>query len=58
MMRSSSGSWGSERKRSVTRIKPWSTIPPAYPAAAPMMVPTMIAMSMATRPTASEMRPP
>src|SRR5574342_38259 len=46
------------RKSSVMRMRMLSTDPPAWPDTAPTAVPTVIAMSIATTPTAREMRPP
>ena len=58
MMSSSSGSCGSERNRSVSHISAVSILPRALPAIAPTSTPTTIAIVIAARPTASEMRPP
>src|SRR5262245_24904179 len=58
MMSSSSGSWGSERKRSVTHMSAASTLPRALPAMAPTITPTTTAISIAVSPTAIERRPP
>ncbi len=58
MTSSSSGSCGSDRKRSVTHIRAASTLPREIPAIAPITMPTTIAISIAATPTASEMRPP
>ena len=55
---SSSGSCGSERKRSVSHISAASIEPREMPAIAPIVTPTNIAISIAERPTESEMRPP
>ena len=52
------GSWGSDKKRSVHRIRTLSTAPPNCPATAPTVVPTQIPISIATTPTAREIRPP
>ena len=54
---SSKGSSGSARKRSVSRIRSPS-IRRKKPAITPTVVPMKIATSIATVPTASEMRPP
>ena len=43
---------------SVSRISVWSSVPPTYPEVAPIAVPMEIAISIATIPTASEIRPP
>src|SRR6185436_14051287 len=58
MMSRSSGSWGRDRNRLVSHIRAASTLPRAMPAIAPTRVPTITAISMAARPTASEIRPP
>ena len=58
MTSSSSGSGGSDRNRSVSHIRPASTLPREMPATAPTSMPTTIATSIAASPTASEMRPP
>jgi hypothetical protein len=42
----------------VTHISAASTQPRDMPAMAPMTTPTTMAISIAARPTASEMRPP
>ncbi len=55
---SSSGSCGRLRNRSVTHISAASTQPRAMPATAPMSTPTVMAISIAARPTARLMRPP
>ena len=55
---SSSGSRGSDKKRSVSHMRPVPTAPRDMPATAPTMVPTPIATNIAASPTAREMRPP
>ena len=55
---SSSGSCGRLRNRSVSHISTTSTQPRAMPATAPISTPTVMAISIAASPTASEMRPP
>ena len=55
---SSSGSCGRLRNRSVSHISNESTQPRAMPAMAPMITPTVMAISIAARPTARLMRPP
>ena len=55
---SSKGSCGRLRKRSVTHISTESTQPRDMPAMEPMTTPTVTAISIAARPTESEMRPP
>ncbi len=58
MTSSSSGSCGSDRKRSVSHISAASTRPLDMPAMAPTSTPTKMATTMAATPTAIEMRPP
>src|SRR5262252_5889737 len=58
MMSSSSGSCGSERNRSVSHISAASILPREMPATAPMITPTVSDISIAVRPTESEIRPP
>ena len=58
MTSSSSGSCGSERNRSVSHISAGIDAAARNAGDGADDVPTIIAISMAARPTASEMRPP
>ena len=49
---------GRTRKKSVSRISPWSVRPPTKPATIPIMTPSRIVITVARSPITIEMRAP